>query len=453
MSYEPTAKQLEAQRVCAGDATHILLEGGSRSGKTFWHVRNTVLRALKAPSSRHCLLRYRLAHIKESVMMDTLPRVMATAFEGVPWKLNKSDFMATIGGGTMPSEVWMAGLDDKERTEKILGKEFSTILLNEASQISWQSRCTALTRLAQKAVTKMENRADGYLKTRMYYDCNPPNKGHWLYKVFHRHIDPETNQPLANPSDFVHFKMNPMDNATNLSSDYLKILDSLSPRLRRRFRDGEYADANPNALFTEESFDKWRVVDGSTPQLLRVVVAVDPSGSGDIDNADNDAIGIVVVGLGIDGNCYVLEDCTVKAGPATWGRVATSAYDRHNADIVVGEGNFGGAMVQHVIQTARPRTPYQMVTASRGKAVRADPVSALYDTGKVRHVGDFRELEDELCGFSTNGYMGEGSPNRGDALVWGVSALFPGVVQKQSAAPVTMAPPPRVTHWPRARAA
>jgi phage terminase large subunit-like protein len=177
------------------------------------------------------------------------------------------------------------------------------------------------------------------------------------------------------------------------------------------------------------------VLDGNVPQLIRVVVAIDPSGSGDIDNADNDAIGIVVVGLGVDGNAYVLEDCTVKAGPATWGRIATSAYDRHNADVIVGESNFGGAMVQHVIQTARPRTPYVAVHASRGKSVRADPVSALYDTGKVRHVGEFRELEDELCGFSTNGYMGEGSPNRGDALVWGVTALFPSLtkpVEKKS---------------------
>lgn len=380
--------------------------------------------------------------------MDTLPRVMATAYEGIPWKLNKQDFMATIGGGSEPSEIWMAGLDDKDRTEKILGKEFSTILLNEASQISWHARCTALTRLAQKAKTRMENRADGVLKTRMYYDCNPPNKGHWLYKVFHRKMDPETNQLLAKPDDFVVFKMNPGDNAQNLSSDYLQILDSLSPRLRRRFRDGEYADANPNALFTEESIDKWRVLDGAVPQLIRVVVAVDPSGSGDTDNADNDEIGIVVVGLGIDGNCYVLEDCTVKAGPATWGKVATSAYDRHKADIVVGEANFGGAMVQHVIQTARPRTPYRAVTASRGKAVRADPIAALYDTGKVRHVGEFRELEDELCGFSTNGYMGEGSPNRGDALVWGVSELFPGVTQAKKPEPAVI-PQGIRSHWNR----
>src|SRR6185369_3378956 len=100
----------------------------------------------------------------------------------------------------------------------------------------------------------------------------------------------------------------------------------------------------------EEFIDRWRVLDGKLPDMQRIVVAVDPSGSGDADNADNDAIGIVVVGLGTDGNAYVIEDATVKAGPAVWGGIVASAYDRHEADIVVAEGNFGGAMVERVIQ-------------------------------------------------------------------------------------------------------
>jgi phage terminase large subunit-like protein len=89
-------------------------------------------------------------------------------------------------------------------------------------------------------------------------------------------------------------------------------------------------------------------------------------------------------------------------------------------------------MVQHVVQTARPRTPFKQVTASRGKAVRAEPFSALYEQGKVRHVGTFRQLEDELTAFSTVGYLGEGSPNRADALVWALTELFPGLVRDRS---------------------
>ncbi len=86
-------------------------------------------------------------------------------------------------------------------------------------------------------------------------------------------------------------------------------------------------------------------------------------------------------------------------------------------------------MVQHTIQTARPRTPYKSVTASRGKAVRAEPIAALYEQGKVRHVGDFNELEDELAAFSTAGYLGEQSPNRADALIWALTELFPGMTK------------------------
>jgi phage terminase large subunit-like protein len=106
-----------------------------------------------------------------------------------------------------------------------------------------------------------------------------------------------------------------------------------------------------------------------------------------------------------------------------------TAYERHQADVVVGEVNFGGEMVRHTIQTARPRTPYKAVTATRGKVVRAEPISALYEQGKVRHVGIFNDLEDELCAFSTFGYMGSGSPNRADALVWALTELFPGLTK------------------------
>jgi len=120
-----------------------------------------------------------------------------------------------------------------------------------------------------------------------------------------------------------------------------------------------------------------------------------------------------------------LVDLTCKAGPGVWGRVATGAYDRHQADRIVAEVNYGGAMVKSVIHASRPRTPFRAVTASRGKAVRAEPVSSLVETGKIRMAGIFRELEDELCGFTTHGYMGDNSPNRADAFVWGMSDLFP----------------------------
>lgn len=429
-----TARQLAAQDILAADATHCMLFGGSRSGKTFLHVRNTVMRALKAPGSRHAMLRFRFNHIKASIVLDTFPKVMELAFPGVKYGINRTDWYAELGED---AQIWFGGLDDKERTEKILGQEHVTLYFNECSQIPLLSVDTALTRLAQLVKTKIEGRAETILKPRAYYDCNPPPKSHWTYKRFVLKRDPDTGAQLANPLDYAAFQMNPQDNAENLSPSYLSTLQALSPRLRRRFLEGEFADANPNALFPDEVFDKWRHLQGALPDFVRIVVGVDPSGSGDVDNADNDAIGIVVGALGTDGNAYLIEDGTIKAGPGTWGRMAVSAFDRHDADALVGEENFGGAMVQHTIQVARKEAggrpvPYKAVKASRGKVVRAEPISALYDQGKVRHIGYFPELEEELSGFSTAGYTGEKSPNRADAWIWVLTELFPGLVKRDS---------------------
>ncbi len=426
-----TDKQEAAQSVLSGLATNVMLFGGSRSGKTFLLVRNVIFRALKADKSRHAIFRFRFNAIKTSIVLDTFPKVMSLCFPGIKYELSKTDWYATLPNG---SEIWFGGLDDKERTEKILGMEFATIYLNECSQIAWSSVGVAVTRLAQRAVQHIDGIADKPLKPRMYFDCNPPSKGHWTYQVFVGKVDPETKQPLSKPADYECFQINPADNADNLTEGYLDTLKSLSGRLQRRFLMGEFADANPNALFRETDIDKWRSTN-ELPDFVRVIVGVDPSGSDDEDNAQNDEIGIVVGALGTDGNAYLLEDCTIKAGPGTWGKVVSSAYDRHAADLVVAEKNFGGAMVKHVIDTARPRTNYKLVTASRGKVVRAEPFSALYEQGKVRHAGNFNALEDELTAFSTVGYTGERSPNRADAWIWVLTELFPGMVRQERKKP------------------
>lgn len=421
-----TAKQQEANELLGSDATHLMLFGGSRSGKTFLLVRAVVVRAIKAAKSRHAILRFRFNAVKASVVADTFPKVMELCFPAVKYDMNRTDWVAKLPNG---SEIWFGGLDDKERTEKILGMEFATIYLNECSQIPYNSVETALTRLAQKAQQVVDGKASS-LRPRAYYDCNPPSKAHWSYKLFKEKRHPDTKENLRFPGDYACMQVNPRDNAENLAEGYIENnLASLSARGRRRFLDGEFADATPNQLFPEEVLDRWRVIDGELPDMVRTVVAVDPSGADDQDNADNDAIGIVVAGLGVNGIGYIIEDVTVKAGPATWGRVATDAFDRHMADAIVGETNFGGAMVEHVIKTCRPRTTFIKVTASRGKVQRAEPFSALYEQGKVRHCGYLRDLEDELVAFSTYGYTGERSPNRADAAIWALAALFPGLVR------------------------
>lgn len=452
MSFKFTAKQREVQPILGGLATWIMLFGGGRSGKTFILVRTMIARALKAPGARQLITRYRFNHLKATVILDTFPKVMRTCFPELvkekDWDISKTDWYATLPG---ESEIWFCGLDDKERMEKILGFEFCGIYVNEASQVQWGGVQILLTRLAQKVFQVIDGVIGAALKLRFFFDCNPPSKAHWSFKVFKQKLDPDTKEALTVPENYTCFQMNPADNAENLSPEYMATLDGLSARMRRRFKDGEFADATQNALFEEGDIDRWRNEDGVLPDMVRIIVAVDPSGAGDDEaNTDNDEIGITVDGLGTDGNAYLLEDLTVKAGPATWGAVAVSAYMRHKADAIVGETNFGGGMVKFVVQAAaakeKVRVNFKMVTASRGKVQRAEPFSALYTQGKVRHIGIHAKLEDELCAFSTTGYTGPGSPNRADAHIWGLAELFPSLV-KQKPEPKQTAKPIKQVGW------
>jgi phage terminase large subunit-like protein len=191
-------------------------------------------------------------------------------------------------------------------------------------------------------------------------------------------------------------------------------------RLGRQELEGEIVDDVPGALWTRDMLDRLRVKD--PPEMARVVVAVDPSGTSGSD--DGDAVGIVAAGRGMDGHCYVLEDATCKLSPDGWGRRAITSYHRWGADRLVAERNFGGAMVQAVIKTADASVAYKEVHASRGKWARAEPVAALYEQGRVHHVGGLADLEDEQVLFTAGGYAGEGSPNRVDAVVWALTELM-----------------------------
>lgn len=416
-TFELTEKQKEQRDLAAGPARHILAYGGSRSGKTFGFVRCIVARALMAPRSRHGIFRLHNVDVRQSIMMDTFPTVMRLCWPQVKYDINRSDQFVSIGAD---SEIWFAGLDDKERVEKVLGKEFATTYANECSQIPYSSILTMRTRLAQN-VEKNDGRK---LSPKAYYDLNPVGRRHWTYSEFHLLLNPVDGQPLPAGTRSM-LQMNPADNP-NLDPEYLQELAALPARERARYLEGEYQSDLPNSLWPYERIDASRVHDA--PPLSRIVVGVDPSGS---DGAGGDSQGIVVVGLGEDGHAYVLEDATVCASPAGWGRAATDAYRRWEADVIVAEANFGGSMVESTIRVADPRAKVKLVRASRGKHVRAEPVAALYEAtpGKpptVHHVGHFPDLEDQMAQFTTDGYQGAGSPDRADALVWALTELMLG---------------------------
>lgn len=213
------------------------------------------------------------------------------------------------------------------------------------------------------------------------------------------------------------------DNAANLPDKFLRKLKERyeGTRLGRQELYAEILDDLPGALWSRDNFDQHRVAEA--PEMRRIVVAVDPSGTGGSSD-DGDSIGIVVAGLGIDGRAYVMADRTCKLSPDGWGKRAVQAYREFRADRIVAERNFGGAMVEHVIRTVDRRVSYKEVTASRGKVARAEPVAALYEQGRVSHVGGLPELEDQLCLIGPEGFAGEGSPDRADAMVWALTELM-----------------------------
>jgi len=404
-----TPKQQEANRLLGGPATHILLRGGSRSGKTFLLVRAICIRAMKAENSRHAIWRFRFNHAKASIWQDTLPKVMELCFPGVPLSTNETDLVATFPNG---SQIVLGGLDDKARVEKILGQEYATIYFNESSQIPWPSIETSLSRLAQSTS----------LALKAYYDCNPPSKLHWTYQIWRQGVKPGTKEALPNSSDYAELLVNPADNRANLPEKYFDILAGMSEAKRLRFERGEWASEVNGALWTLEGIDTQRLA--AAPEMKRIVVAVDPSGTkGD---GMGDDIGIVVAGLGMDGRGYVLADRTCQLSPEGWGRRVVDTFHDFKADRIVAEKNFGGAMVESVIKAAYKQAPVKLVTASRGKSVRAEPISALYEQGKVSHIGSHPDLEDQMCAMTPAGYVGDGSPDRADAMVWALTELMLG---------------------------
>lgn len=215
--------------------------------------------------------------------------------------------------------------------------------------------------------------------------------------------------------------MRTAENAANLAPSFVAAMEARygGSRLGRQELDGEMLEAREDALFDRAAIDANRV--RAAPELRRVVVAVDPPAS---SGARSDACGIVAAGAAADGTIYVLADASRQgAKPPEWARAAVALYERLEADRIVAEVNQGGEMVEAVIRAVAPNVPVRSVRASRGKWIRAEPVAALYEQGRVRHAGTFPALEDEMTDFGPDGLSGGRSPDRLDALVWAVTAL------------------------------
>lgn len=206
------------------------------------------------------------------------------------------------------------------------------------------------------------------------------------------------------------------DNAANLAPAALAHLEATygGTRLGRQELEGELLEDVEGALWTRSQVEDCYLPEAPS-RLKRIVVGVDPAGGGAAE------IGIVVCGLGLDGKGYVLADLSMAGSPDAWGRAVVEAYKGWGADRVVVERNFGGDMAEHTIRTVDKAVPVKMVTASRGKIPRAEPVAALYEQHRVHHAGRFPKLEDQMCTYTAEDKV---SPDRMDAMVWALSELM-----------------------------
>ena len=401
--YSPA--QRRALEMLGSGAKFCLLYGGSRSGKTFVLCCALIVRALKGPCSRHAVIRRHFNGVRSAVGGDTMPKALRCRFPELKYEYSRSDSIFRFPNG---AEIHLVGLDDAQRAEKILGREFATLYFNECSELDFSSVQTALTRLAQKVPG---------LADKAFFDCNPPGKSHWSYQMFVRKLNPADNLPLAVPDQYAVMRINPADNAENLPPGYIEeTLGSLSRRQRERFLEGLWQDEVEGALWSYALIDRNRVV--SAPELRQVVVAVDPAVSA---NSGSDLTGIVGAGVSPDGHYYVLADRSCRANPLEWGRRVIALYDELRADRVIGEVNNGGDLIRTMLCELAPDLPFQAVTARRGKVLRAEPVAALYEKNLVHHAGAFPELEEEMCSYSP--LTSVSSPDRLDALVWAVAGL------------------------------
>lgn len=216
------------------------------------------------------------------------------------------------------------------------------------------------------------------------------------------------------------------ENLLNLAPTFKKtVLERYEgTRLGRQEIGGEILEDTPGALWNMEMIEKTRINNNEQVQkpvdFVRVVVAIDPAVTA---GEDSDDTGIVVVGKGRDGRGYVISDLTCHESPLGWANVALRAYDKYSADRIVAEVNNGGDMVETTIRTVRANVPYSKVHASRGKTKRAEPISSLYEQGKISHIGQFPQLEDQMCTYVPDDNT-QKSPDRLDALVWGMTELF-----------------------------
>lgn len=235
--FKKTEAQVKAvKRIVSSTAANICIEGGSRAGKSFEIMRQIIVRAAKEPHSEHIICRETFNAAKRSIWLKTMPDVFRICFPDLSPNMKRSDgiYYAELTNG---SKIYIAGLDDDKKLERLLGTEYSTLWINESNQVPFTAVTKLKSRLAQK----------NKLVKRSYFDLNPTKTTSWVFQVFHQKVNPSDGEMLNDPDNYLVIRMSPQDNLENIDPEYIKMLESLPEKERLRFLMGEYDDENTGA--------------------------------------------------------------------------------------------------------------------------------------------------------------------------------------------------------------
>lgn len=360
-----TEKQKEQYDLFNSGARYILSVGGSRSGKTFGIVLYIVSSALSVPNSRYLICRKTLSKALQSVYEETYKEVMRIFFpemQGHYTYKGQPYYMIEFPNG---SSIWFGGLDDKDRIDKILGKEYTYIFFNEASEISYRAFTTAMSRMAQQNV----------LKNKFLLDLNPVGNNHWAYKLFYEGLEPSSNKPLEDWEEYKYIHMNPVDNLQNIDKHYLQSLNNLPESEKKRFLYGEWADSGDIVVFQGSWFRKYRNV----PAIRYIVQSWD---TGQKDKEFHDPSACTTWGVGEDG--YYLLDIFQKR--MEYPVLKSFVYDHANKwkadEVLIEDKGSGVSLLQDLkYYTKLPVVAFNV--GSTGKTIRAATAAQYFEKGLV----------------------------------------------------------------------
>ena len=374
--------------------------GGRGSGKSHHFAERIVDRMIEDPTIRAVCIREVQKSLRESAYRLIGDKIGAL---GVADRFRVlHDRIETPQGGVV---IFMGMQDHTAESIKSL----------EGFRIAWVEEAQTLSEKSLELL-RPTIRAPG---SQMYFSWNPRNRLDAVDK-FLRGDDVPENAAVVQ----VNYDSNPWF-PKELEAE--RLLDHrMRPDRYSHIWQGDYEPQAVGSIWTMRDINEGR--QSEIPNdLSRILVAVDPAVS---SHEHSDEHGVMVVAASQSGHGYVLEDGTTRGAPEQWARRAIALYDRYDADGIVIEKNQGGDMCRHVIDSVRPGINIIEVHATRGKHVRAEPISALYALGRIHHVGTFPQLESQMCQITASGYEGTGSPDRVDAMVWGFTELFPKLVNK-----------------------